>query len=182
MPSAHRRSCSPLHALCSPLQLLVNNAGVTDGWKELGEVTAQDMLDCFTVNTIGGCQCQCQRSPAIIPLGSCWAPRCAALCRAWRAAVFRPACWPRWLAARAAGLAAPSWDGLRHCRLPPVHPPCLPPLGAGPLLVTQQLHKQGVLGGKAGSSMVANMTSKASWQDVAIFPLQRHLLASGGCC
>ena len=35
------------------LQLLVNNAGVTDGWKELGEVTAQDMLDCFTANCIG---------------------------------------------------------------------------------------------------------------------------------
>lgn len=33
---------------------------------------------------------------------------------------------------------------------------------AGPLLVTQQLHKQGLLGGKAGSSLIANMTSKAS--------------------
>lgn len=35
------------------LQLLVNNAGVTDGWKGLDEVTAEDMLDCFTANCIG---------------------------------------------------------------------------------------------------------------------------------
>lgn len=31
----------------------------------------------------------------------------------------------------------------------------------GPLLVTQQLRKQGLLGGKGGDSLVANMTSKA---------------------
>lgn len=35
------------------LQLLVNNAGVTDGWKGLDEVTAEDMLDCFIANCIG---------------------------------------------------------------------------------------------------------------------------------
>lgn len=35
------------------------------------------------------------------------------------------------------------------------------PTAAGPLLVAQQLHKHGMLGGKAGSSLVANMTSKA---------------------
>lgn len=44
----------PVCPCCARQQLLVNNAGVTDGWKELGEVTARDMLDCFTPNCIGG--------------------------------------------------------------------------------------------------------------------------------
>lgn len=60
-------ACPPATALypaclpaCRPVprmpQLLVNNAGVTDGWRELGEVTAKDMLDCFVPNCIGGCR------------------------------------------------------------------------------------------------------------------------------
>ncbi|KAL4440648.1 hypothetical protein ABPG77_000357 [Micractinium sp. CCAP 211/92] len=40
-------------ALAPHVDLLVNNAGVTDGWRELGEVTAKDMLDCFVPNCIG---------------------------------------------------------------------------------------------------------------------------------
>ncbi|PRW55919.1 hypothetical protein C2E21_5144 [Chlorella sorokiniana] len=81
-PQSIESWAAEVKALAPHVDLLVNNAGVTDGWKELGEVTAQDMLDCFTANCIG------------------------------------------------------------------------------PLLVTQQLHKQGLLGGRAGSSLVANMTSK----------------------
>lgn len=65
------------------MQLLVNNAGVVDGWKDLDEVTEADMLQCFKVNALG------------------------------------------------------------------------------PLLVTQQLHRRGLLGGRGGTSVVANMTSKA---------------------
>ncbi|KAL4457577.1 hypothetical protein ABPG75_012442 [Micractinium tetrahymenae] len=42
-----------VRALATRVDLLVNNAGVTDGWKELGEVSAQDMLDCFVPNCIG---------------------------------------------------------------------------------------------------------------------------------
>lgn len=41
---------------------------------------------------------------------------------------------------------------------------CFQTNAIGPLLVTQQLHKQRLLGsGSGGGSLVANMSSKASW-------------------
>ena len=47
--------CMTLPRTGPPLgtQLLVNNAGVTDGWKGLDEVTHEDMLNCFVPNAIG---------------------------------------------------------------------------------------------------------------------------------
>jgi NAD(P)-dependent dehydrogenase (short-subunit alcohol dehydrogenase family) len=79
-------------------QLLVNNAGAVDGYKELHEVTEEDILHCFRVNAVG------------------------------------------------------------------------------PLLVTQQLHQRGLLGGRRGGSLVANMTSKARREHGLRFQ------ASSSCC
>ena len=62
--------------------------------------------------------------------------------------------------ARSGGSCLSNWVQWCHA----VHPKActISPLAAGPLLVTQQLHKQGLLGSRSGSSLVANMTSKVS--------------------
>ncbi|PSC72928.1 hypothetical protein C2E20_3850 isoform A [Micractinium conductrix] len=52
-PASVERWAAGVKALAPHVDLLVNNAGVTDGWKGLEDVSLQDMLDCFIPNTIG---------------------------------------------------------------------------------------------------------------------------------
>lgn len=132
------------------VDVIFNNAGVTDRWKGLHEVTYQDLVHCYAVNAVGECA-------GALSLGG--------------------GAEPAWVGAEpsgSGGMAGVSMHaaliGLCIVAACVAHTATCPSLThpAGPLLVVQQLHQRGLLGGSGGESLVANVTSKAGWAGLGI--------------